>query len=103
LLIQTIADQVHSMVEELETAGDTSSPGLIELKQFAIDLDLYESVRLTPEGDRYGRALLDRLLAICHHVDTNLHSLHSSLLVAFLEERLETMPLPAFKSTTGSD
>ncbi len=103
MLIQTIADQVHSIVEELEAAGDMSSPGLLDLKQFAVDLDLYESVRLTPEGDRYGRALLDRFLAIGRCVDLNLHTLHSSLLVAFLEERLETMAVTSFKKNAGGE
>jgi formylmethanofuran dehydrogenase subunit B len=69
----------------------------LELKQYASDLDLYESVRLTPEGHQYGIALLDRLLTMGRYVDRNLHTLHSSLLVAFLEERLHTVTIPTVR------
>jgi hypothetical protein len=97
LLIETIAAHVHSIVKELEAAGDTSSPGYQDLKQYASELDLYKSVRMTPEGDQYGLALLDRLLAMGRYVDRNIHSLHSILLVSFLEERMETMNVPSYR------
>jgi hypothetical protein len=95
MLIEEIATDVHSVVKELEDAGDTASPGYKELKQYACDLDLYESVRLTPEGRVYGISLIDRLLTISRYVDHNLHSMHASLMVRFLEERRNAMVPPA--------